>query len=322
MDVSNEVQRVLSIEIDGLNKMKDSLCLNDFSSLVSDCFQTLNKGEIIFIAVGKNTFIVKKIVATLKSFHIKARFLHPTEAIHGDMGVIKAKDILIFMSCSGESEEILKFINFLGDLKKKSWGIIGKEGSSLQEKVGKSLILNFGKEACPFSLAPTTSSLVFLALGDALAISLMKLSKFSFDDYGLSHPAGSIGKSLSLSLSDVMRTGDRLALVQGSSTVQEAILLMTKAQGGTVVVVDKKNRLQGLFTTGDLKRGLTTNPKLLSLKLSDVANKNPIFIRELVSLNELVTIFKRNKINSIPVVSKTKEVLGIVDIQDLGKIKF
>jgi arabinose-5-phosphate isomerase len=246
--------------------------------------------------------------------------------MHGDLGMVTGRDVLVALSFSGESDEVLRLIPAVRRHGLKVISMTGNPKSSLAKLSDIHLAIPCGREACPFGMAPTNSVTATLAMGDALAMVLIDARKFSIEDYAGNHPAGAIGRALVLKVSDIMRTGEALALIPPSATVMEAALAMTASHGGSAIVVDKAGRLKGIFTDGDFRRemakeGATPSPRILATPVAKVMTKSPSFVFSDDYAADLLKVFERKRIDDLPVCDRKGKVVGIVDLQDLPKMK-
>lgn len=311
----------LQLEIDGLVYLKEHLG-TEFAELVRLCIRILdNGGKIVVCGIGKSGHVGKKIAATLASTGSPSIFVHAVEAMHGDLGMIQEHDLLLALSYSGESDELVRVLIPAKRLGVMIAAITGNASSSLAKLADLTVPQTVPREACPFNLAPTTSSTATLALGDALAMTLLKLRKFTKEKYGRLHPAGAIGRAVTMRVSDVMRSGDRLALVPPAATIKETILAMTRAHGGSAVITDENGMLLGIFTDGDFRRKAENDLEILSRKVGDVMTKNPASIRADALAVEVLKVVEARKIDDIIVLDSEGKVVGIVDIQDLPGLK-
>ena len=311
----------LQLEIDGLVYLKDHLG-KEFAELVRLCIRILdNGGKIVVCGIGKSGHVGKKIAATLASSGSPSIFVHAVEAMHGDLGMLQEHDLLLALSYSGESDELVRVLVPAKRLGVTIAAITGNPASSLAKLADLTVPQTVPREACPFNLAPTTSSTATLALGDALAMTLLKLRKFTKEKYGRLHPSGAIGRAVTMRVSDVMRSGDRLALVPPSATIKETILSMTKAHGGSAVVVDENGGLLGIFTDGDFRRKAENDLEILSRKVGEVMTRNPASICADALAVEVLKVVEARKIDDIIVLDDKGKVVGIVDIQDLPGLK-
>lgn len=311
----------LQLEIDGLVHLKEHLG-TEFAELVRLCIRILdNGGKIVVCGIGKSGHVGKKIAATLASTGSPSIFVHAVEAMHGDLGMLQEHDLLLALSYSGESDELVRVLIPAKRLGVTIAAITGNPASSLAKLADLTVPQTVPREACPFNLAPTTSSTATLALGDALAMTLLKLRKFTKEKYGRLHPSGAIGRAVTMRVSDVMRSGDRLALVPPSATIKETILSMTKAHGGSAVVVDENGGLLGIFTDGDFRRKAESDLDILSRKVGEVMTRNPASICADALAVEVLKVVEARKIDDIIVLDAKGKVVGIVDIQDLPGLK-
>ena len=321
MDIIAKAKQVLKIESDGIMAIADQLD-ESFIEFVSLCSDTLSKnGKLVLSGIGKSGQIAQKLASTLSSTGSRSSFLHPVEALHGDLGMIHKDDLFIALSYSGETDELLTTLPAVHRLGNKIVGMTGNKDSSLAQVSDLAIITKIQEEACPFNLAPTTTTTAMLALGDALAMVLMEMANFQLQDYGALHPSGAIGRSVTMKVSDVMRTGERLAIVSPETIVRDAVVAMCKSKGGTAVVGDKDSNLLGVFTTGDLKRGISQNGDFLNTPVGEVMVKEPstVNVREMAVV--IMNILSKKSINAIPVVDDDNKIQGIIDIQDLPKFK-
>ena len=328
-------KQVFDIEIAGLKKTRASVGVA-FSDAIRLLSRTLSSGGLIVVTgVGKNLHAAEKMSAIFASTGSRSVVLNPVQAMHGDLGIVRPGDVLVALSFSGESDEILRLVPVIRRHGLRILSLTGNAKSSLAKMSDLHLAIPCGKEACPFGMAPTTSVTATLAMGDALALVLMEERKFSLGDYAANHPAGAIGKALLLKVSDVMRTGARLALVSPASTVMEAALAMTNSHGGSAIVVGKKGELRGIFTDGDFRRVLATKDRgkrtkasvgsrlssVLEAPVSRYMTAKPAFVHDDVYAADLLKVFERKQIDDLPVVDGRGRVVGLVDLQDLPKMK-
>ena len=314
-------REVIETEIEGLRRVSAELGAS-FVSLVECCLVALNRGgKIVLSGVGKSGHIGHKIAATLASTGSPSVFLHPVEAMHGDLGLFTENDLLIALSYSGETDEVLCVLPAAKRLGVSVVAITGSAESRLAGWCDLTVLMPVPKEACPFNLAPTTSTTALLALGDALAIVLLQQRGFGASDYAKLHPGGAIGQSVTLSVADIMRTGDRSPCVAWDTPVREALVKMTGARCGCVAVVDSGRRLQGIFTDGDFRRHIMTDPNLLESPVGAVMTESPVTVRVDAMAIELLKILETRKIDDVLVVDGLGRAVGLVDVQDLARFK-
>lgn len=312
---------VFDIEIAALRAVRGRLD-DAFNSAVETIVAALkSRGKLVLVGIGKSGNIAQKIAATLSSTGSTAVVLNSVDALHGDLGVVSDGDVIIALSYSGESEELLSLIPAIKRFAVKVISMTGGLKSSLARFSDIVLDVRVPKEACPFNLAPTSSTTATLVLGDALAMAVLEARGFKEKDFARLHPSGAIGRALLLEVKDIMRTGNRNAIAPDSISVKEALLVMTRAKSGSVSVVDKRGKLAGVFTDGDLRRRMATNDDVLGHRLADVMTRNPICIREDALAAEALKIFNERSIDDLIVVNRRKEPVGMVDSQDLPKLK-
>lgn len=321
MNYLDKAKAVIQTELNGLERVKDELD-QSFVQLVKLCLGTLKKGgKLVLCGVGKSGHIGHKIASTLTSTGSPAAFLHPVEAMHGDLGILNVNDLLLALSYSGETEELLAVLPAAKRFNIPVACITGNASSQLAQWSDLVVFMRVPGEACPFNLAPTTTTTAMMAVGDALAIVLLEAQGFSREDYGRFHPSGSIGRSVSLTVRDIMRSGDRLASVTQETSVQDALLKMTQCRSGSVLIVDEGQELCGIFTDGDFRRHIQKNHNVLSNQIKTVMTPNPTAITDTQMAIEILSILELKEIDDIPVTNERNRVVGIVDIQDLAKFK-
>lgn len=315
---------VFDVEIEGLKRTRDSLG-DSFTDTVKMILATSAAGGIVVVSgVGKNLHIAEKMSAIFASTGIRSIVLNPVQAMHGDLGMVAAKDILVALSFSGESDELLKLIPAIRRHGLKVVSMTGKADSSLARMSDIHLEIPCGREACPFGMAPTNSTTATMAMGDALAMVLIDAQKFAIEEYAMNHPAGAIGRALVMKVTDIMRTGDRLARVSPTSSVMDTLMAMTRAKSGSAVVVDDCGKLLGIFTDGDFRRRMSEGgdaARMLAGVVSAVMTPSPMFVRDDVYAAELLKVFEKRRIDDLPVCDPSGHVVGVVDIQDLPKMK-
>lgn len=319
--VLKRAQNVIDIEIDALKALKNDLG-DAFVTLVAKCLETHERGgKLVLCGVGKSGHISKKIAATLSSTGSQAVFMHPVEAMHGDLGMVSPNDLLLAVSYSGETDELLGVLPAVHRLGVDIVAITGKDDSRLANVAGLVVPMPVPREACPFNLAPTATTTALAALGDALAMVLLNCRNFSLNDYARLHPAGAIGRSITLLVKDIMRTGERQPAVQPGTSVRDALLTMTNARSGAVAVIADDNKLLGIFTDGDFRRHIMKNPDVLNADIASVMTPNPVTITQNALAVEIMKLLEKRKIDDILVVDDDGRLVGLVDIQDLPKFK-
>lgn len=273
-------------------------------------------GRLVVVGIGKSGHIGRKISATLASTGTPSFFVHPTEALHGDLGMITEKDIVLALSFSGETEELSKILTPLKKENIKIIALTGHKNSTLGKIADICLEVKVKREACPYNLAPTSSTTAMLALGDALALCLMEIKNFHKEDFALFHPGGTLGKLLTYKVKDLMFK-DKNPIVLESATVQDALFVMTKNKTGAAAIVDRKGLLKGFFTDGDLRRLLQKKQKVLDLKITKVMTKKPFAFSQEMSAIEAAKIINARKFDNAPVVDKKNKVIGFLDQDNL-----
>lgn len=309
-------KKVLKIERDAISKLINRIDSN-FEKAVDALYKT--RGHVIVTGMGKPGFIAQKISATLSSTGTPSIYLHPAEALHGDLGRITKDDIILALSNSGETEEIVKFLPIVKKIGAKLVAMVGNTKSTLARNSDYLLDVSVNKEACPLGLAPTTSTTAMLAMGDCLAVALLDKKGFREKDFAFYHPGGILGKRLILKVGDIMRTGGANPVVKDNATVKRVLLAITKARAGSASVVDSKGRLVGIFTDGDLRRHLESDSNLIEKRVKDVMTKNPTVIKKEKLAAEAFDILRAKRIDEIPVVDDKKRPIGLLDVQDLLK---
>jgi arabinose-5-phosphate isomerase len=317
-----EAKRVFDIEIEGMNFVKNNLGEN-FNRVVDMCIEALdNGGKIIFSGVGKSGHIGAKLAATFSSVGSRSSFLNPVEAMHGDLGMVAPQDLLIALSYSGETDELLPVVPAVKRFGVKVIAVTGDDSSRLSEFSDLTVVMKVPTEACPFGLAPTTSTTALLALGDALAIVLLKARGFSKEQFGLYHPGGSIGRSVTLKVNDIMRAADELPIVTADTTVGDCIMKMTAKRSGSVLIVGTDRVLTGIFTDGDFRRHAQEGMEdLLAAEVGKVMTANPTSVEIDTMAVAMMEILESKRIDDIPVVDQAGRAVGLVDIQDLPRFK-
>ena len=324
-EIISRARRVFDVEVEGLKAVRDSIG-ESFVKTISLMLETLaNGGLVVVTGVGKNFHIAEKMSAIFSSTGTRSIVLNPVQAMHGDLGMVSSRDILLALSFSGESDEIIKLIPAVRRHALKVVSLTGNPQSTLAGISDIHLEIPCGKEACPFGMAPTNSTTATMAMGDALAMVMVEAQKFPIEDYAMNHPAGAIGRALVMKVSDIMRTGERLALIKSVATIMDAAVAMTKAQSGSAIVVSDEGKLLGIFTDGDFRRALTREnlaaESFAKLTIDSLMTPSPLFVREDAYAAELLKIFERKHIDDLPVVNSDGRVVGLVDIQDLPKMK-
>jgi len=278
-------------------------------------------GKLIFSGVGKSAHIAQKLVGTFNSTGVSSCFLDATQALHGDLGLCDEGDLALLLSNSGQTEEVLRLIPVMKRFGVRIVAFTRQADSELAQLADHRLIYKVPSEACPLKLAPTASTTAALALGDALAMVVLESRGLTREDFARYHPAGNLGRLLLLKVKDIMRTGDRLPLMRDTGTLQEAILAMTKARSGSIALTGKTGKLTGLLTDGDFRRSALTGPGFLEKPVSAFMTRTPKTIAEDALGVEALRIFEAHKIDDLIVLDRRGQPVGLVDSQDLPKLK-
>ena len=276
-----------------------------------------NKGKVITLGIGKSSFIAMKMAATLSSTGTAALFLHPVDALHGDVGVIKKNDVVIVYSNSGETEEVVKLLPLLKLLKCCIISITGNLSSSLAQYSEISLDASVTREACPHNLAPTSSIICALAISDALALAISAQKNFTIKDFAKTHPEGALGKRLMVTVSNIM-IKKNIPLVNESSKFSQLLEKTTKSNLGLAIIVDNKKKLIGVISDGDIKRIMKENKNFESIQIKTVMTKTPIVVSPNILAAEALSVLEDNSINALPVIDKNK-IAGILTLKDIIK---
>jgi arabinose-5-phosphate isomerase len=307
-------KEVLSIEAEGIASLENSLDKNFLNAIriLSGC-----KGKIVVTGMGKAGIIGQKFSATLSSTGTSSFWLHAAEAVHGDLGRIDEKDVVVVLSYSGETEEIKNLIPFIRQIGAKIIAITGNLRSSLSRYVDGFIDVKIDKEACPLGLAPTTSTTAMLAACDAISVVLQKIKGFKEKDFAFFHPRGSLGRKLLLTVKDIMRKKRFNPIVREDMLVKDVLVKITSAHAGAASVVDSSSKLVGIFTDGDLRRNLERYSNLLRKKVRDVMTKKPVVVKDDDLASQALKVLEDKKIDEVPVVDKNYCPVGMLDVQDL-----
>ena len=317
MDILAEARDVLQQEAKGIENLIPTLDQN-FVNAVHMIMES--KGRTIVTGMGKSGHIARKVSATLSSTGTPSIFLHPAEGIHGDLGMVTGDDVVLAFSNSGETVEILNILPSLKRIGAKIIAVVGNHNSTLAKNSDVILDASVEKEACPLGLAPTTSTTVALALGDALAIVLLSCHHFTKNQFAIYHPGGALGRKLLMTVENVMHKGNDNPVISEDSIVQDALFMMTEKGLGAVSVVDEEGRLVGLVTDGEVRRGLETGSNFLQWPVDAMMTKNPRQITSDKLAAEALHIMEKNQprpITVLPVVDGDGKAVGMVHLTDL-----
>ncbi len=316
-----KAREVFDIELAALQAVRTQLDGN-FTAAVEAIVETLkHRGKIILVGIGKSGLVGRKIAATLSSTGSTSVVLDSVDALHGDLGIVSDGDLIIALSYSGESDELLNLLPALKRFSVRFIALTGSIKSTLARHSDWVINLKVPREACPFNLAPTASTTAMLVAGDALAMAVLQARGFKQGDFAKYHPSGSIGRALLLHVRDIMRTGDRNAVAGEAVTIKEALLVMTGARSGCLSVVNARGKLTGIFTDGDFRRHMATDGQLLARPLKEVMTANPVSVRDEALAVEALKIFNERNIDDLVAVNAAGEPVGLVDLQDLPKLK-
>ena len=315
----SEVQNLLRIESDAIAQTAtrlDPSAVEQIVDLLASC-----KGKVVILGVGKSGIIGQKIAATMTSAGTAALYLHPSDALHGGLGIVQPKDVVMVLSNSGETDEIVAMLPYLKNRQVAIVAIVGNLNSTLARRVDIVLDASVDKEACPLNLAPTTSTTVALAIGDALAMTVMKVKGLTSDDFAVNHPAGRLGKRLTLRVGDLMhREGENPTIAVGSSWV-DVVRAISKGGLGAVCVVDEAGRLAGIITDGDLRRAIeqTSHESLAKLTCDEFMTSKPtVATPELLAYDALQLMEDRpSQISVLPVVDQDQRCVGLIRVHDI-----
>ncbi|MDD5730910.1 MAG: KpsF/GutQ family sugar-phosphate isomerase [Candidatus Omnitrophica bacterium] len=316
MNILKRAKQVLDIESEAICQLKPKIG-SGFKQALNIVLKS--RGRIVVSGVGKTGIIAQKLSATLASTGTPSLYLHSAEAVHGDLGRVTGDDVVIIISNSGQTEEIKQLMPILKKIGSKIIALTGNKKSVLARYSDVVLDVSVKKEACPLGLAPTASTTATLAMADALAVCLLELKGFKEKDFAFFHPGGSLGKRLLLKVEDIMRTGKNNPVVNEDRMVSEVLLKITQARAGSATVIDKKGKLVGIFTDGDLRRRIEIDRDLTRRKIKEVMTKNPMVITVDKLAAEAMHLLETKRIDEIPVVDKNHKPVGLVDVQDLLK---
>ena len=321
MNFSDRAREVIGLEIDGLAKVKDGLgeSFDAAVRLMLACLE--DKGKIVVTGIGKNLHIADKISATLASTGATSVVLNPTQAMHGDLGILDPPDVLLVLSYTGESDELLALLPLVKRAGLKIVAFTGMVDSAIARASDVVVATTVDREACPFNMVPTVSTTATLAVGDALAMVLLEARGVDKEDFAKFHPGGAIGRALLVRIADIMRTGDQLVSVTKDVLVRDVLTAMTGARSGSTAIVDDDNRVVGIFTDGDLRRHIQDTPDLLASPVEKVMTPSPIVVQADMLAADALRIYEERRIDDLLVVDDDGRLVGAIDIQDLPKVK-
>ncbi len=321
MDFEAKARNVINMEAECLRIMAAKVDGRFGEAVITIQNSLENKGKVVVVGVGKSGNVGHKIAATLNSTGATAVVLNSQNALHGDLGLLNDGDVVLALSYSGETQELLELLPFLRSFDIKVIAFSGKPGSSLAKSADISLDTSVSREACPMNLAPTSSSTAMLVMGDALAMALLESRGFSEKDFARYHPGGSLGRVLLMKVGDVMRREDKLPLIPLDAKVADAITEMNRGRAGACLILGENGTLAGIFTHGDFARGYENNPDLGSMPVADLMTRDPITLPVGSLAVEAVQKVGENRIDDIVVVNEAGEPVGLIDAQDLARYK-
>ena len=313
MSFIESAKRTIQLEAEAIAQLVGQLSV-DFNKACELCLYC--EGRIVVTGMGKSGHIGNKIAATLASTGTPAFFMHPAEASHGDLGMLTSKDVVLALSNSGTSAEIVLLLPLIQRLGTRLISMTGDGNSTLGRASDAHLLVSVTEEACPLNLAPTSSTTAALVMGDALAIALLEAKGFSHEDFAFSHPGGALGRKLLLKVDDIMHTGDALPSVSEGATLSEALLEMTAKRLGFTTVLDKDGRLIGVFSDGDLRRTIEAGHDLRDRQIRDLMTQGGTTIKQGALAAMAVRVMQENRINAVVVVYDDMPV-GVLNMHDL-----
>tara|TARA_B100000287_G_C20671982_1_gene793737 strand:- start:792 stop:1835 length:1044 start_codon:yes stop_codon:yes gene_type:complete len=307
---------VISSEIRSIKNIQSSLDSNFFEicKLLNSC-----KGKVVIMGVGKSGHIARKIAATFSSTGTPSMFLHPSEAAHGDAGAIEKKDVVILISKSGETPEIVTILPIIKEVGNKIISLVCKSNSTIATSSDIFISNEITNEACPLNLSPTSSSTICLVIGDAISAVLMTMKNFTGKDFATYHPGGQLGKNLNIKIKDIMKKNREIPLIASDNNLISAIDVMTKKGLGFVIIVNKNKKIVGIFTDGDLRRFIKTNKTINNVELNKIINKNFSSCSENDLALDVLNKMNKEKISAIPVIDKDSKVIGATNMFYLVK---
>ena len=314
-------KQVFDTEIEALQSLSTQLD-DAFITAVEWCVEALDKrNKLILTGIGKSGNVCHKVSATLTSTGSVSVLMNGVDALHGDLGIVVDGDIVFVFSYSGESDELKRLLSALKRFNIKIIAVTGNPASFLAVNSDLVLKVTVPREACPFNLAPTSSSTAMMVMGDALAMTILQARGFTRNDYARFHPSGAIGRSLLLKVKEIMRTGEQHPILSQTCTVKEGILKMTQARAGSLSIIDENGKLVGIFVDGDLRRYLSKGEEILNRPLSEVMTPHPITISQSAMAADALRIFNQHRIDDLIVINEKGEPTGLIDSQDLPKMK-
>ena len=316
-EIIEKGKEVIRIEAESVTNLIERVG-KDFADAVEIIYKT--KGRVVLTGMGKSGLIARKIVATMNSTGTAAIYLHPTDALHGDLGMVRKEDVVIIISKSGTTDELERLFPMFKRLGVKIIAMSGKSNSDLAVESDIFLNISVKEEACPHDLAPTSSTTATLAMGDALAVALLEKRNFTLDDFAFLHPGGSLGKRLSLKIKEIMISGDGVPIVKENAELKDVIFEMTSKRLGTTSVVDAEGKLKGVITDGDLRRLLERTMDINGLTAKDVMSKNPKVLQAEYLASFALQQMENYNITTLIIIDEKNNPIGIVHLHDLIKL--
>ena len=313
-EIIKKGKEVVRIETNAISDLTNSID-DEFVKALQILYEC--KGRVVLTGMGKSGLIARKIVATLNSTGTASIYLHPTDALHGDLGMVRKEDVVIMISKSGATEELANLIPMLKRLNVKLIAMAGNKDSRLRAECDVLLNISVKEEACPFDLAPTSSSTAALVMGDALAVVLLQMREFTEEDFAVLHPGGSLGKRLSLSIKEIMHKGDSIPIVNEDASIKDVIFEISSKRLGTTTVVDKNGCLAGVVTDGDLRRLLEKTMDIKSLKAKDIMTRNPKVMKDHYLASFALQTMENFKITTLIIIDDLSIPAGIIHLHDL-----
>jgi len=314
-------REVFDVELAAVQAVKGRLNATFNRAVELITYALAKRNKLVVVGVGKSGNIGRKIAATFTSTGAPAVLLDSVDALHGDLGILNEGDIVLALSYSGETDELIDLLPAMKRFSVRIVAITSAPKSTLGQHADVALNVKVPKEACPFNMAPTASTTASLVMGDALAMAVLDARGFKKSDFAQRHPSGAIGRALLLRVGDIMRSGSRNPIAHQTMPVRDALLIMGEAKSGSVSVVNKSGKLAGVFTDGDLRRHLAKDDAVLDQPLAKVMTRRPTTIREDALAADAIRIFNERSIDDLIVVNTRREPVGLVDSQDLPKLK-
>jgi arabinose-5-phosphate isomerase len=313
-EIIKKGKEVVRIETNAISDLINSID-DEFVKALQILYEC--KGRVVLTGMGKSGLIARKIVATLNSTGTASIYLHPTDALHGDLGMVRKEDAVIMISKSGATEELANLIPMLKRLNVKLIAMTGNRDSKLESECDVLLNVGVKEEACPFDLAPTASSTAALVMGDALAVVLLQMREFTEEDFAVLHPGGSLGKRLSLSIKEIMHKGESVPIVKEDTSIKDVIFEISSKRLGTTTVVDKDGKLSGVVTDGDLRRLLEKTMDIKALKAKDIMTRKPKVMKDSYLASFALQTMENFKITTLIIVNDLNKPVGIIHLHDL-----